>query len=405
MVCAYSCEPGFSSEQEIGWKWSNLLAEFNRVYVLTRLSNKKTIEDYIEQNRVKTELNFIYYDLPDWAKKWKKGERGLYLYYMLWQWGAYRKAKPIHRREKFDVVHYLTFGSIVLPNFMYLLPTKFVLGPIGGGEVIPIKFLGDFSLKGKITEIVRHIAHGIQLLNPLFFLQCYRSDKILVRSKETYKMIPPLFRHKTELMLETGVPEELVKYEIKEDVNNDEITIVTIGRFIHWKISLLTLKVILRFKEKYKVPFKYYLIGDGHERKKLESFCIENGLEENIVFTGKIPREQVFKYLSSSDIYFSSTFKEGGSWAFFESVTLGLPVVCLKVSGPDMIVADGFGYKIDVTNPKDVIEKMATALYELSMNPELRREFSFNAKKYLLENFTWEKMMIRIEKLYEDIDK
>lgn len=403
LVCAYSCEPGFSSEQEIGWKWSNLLSEFNDVYVLTRLSNKNTIEEYMVQNNIKNDLKFIYYDLPGWARKWKRGERGLYLYYTLWQWGAYLKARSVHRSENFDIVHYITFGSLLLPNFMSLMPTKFVLGPVGGGENVPLKFIGEFSTKGKIAEIIRHTVQHLQILNPLFLIQCFRSDKILVRTKETYKMIPFIFRHKTELMLETGVPEELLDYKTKEIRTSQEITFITVGRFIHSKINLLTLKVILAFKERYNIPFKFYIIGDGHERKKLEAFCKDNHLEENVIFTGRISREKVFEYLSKSDIYFSTTFKEGGTWAFFEAVAMGLPVACLKISGPDMIVADGCGIKVEPTNPEEVVDKLSEGLYELARNAELREELSTKAKDALMKNLTWQKMMKRIDNIYTSL--
>jgi len=403
LVCAYSCEPGFSSEQEIGWKWSNLLSQTNDVHVLTRLSNKETIEKYMKEHHIVSDLNFIYYDLPDWAKRWKKKERGLYLYYTLWQWGAYLKARTINKTEKFDITHYVTFGSLLLPNFMSLMPTKFVLGPVGGGENTPLKFIGEFSTKGQIAEVIRHTIQVLQIANPLFLVQCYRSDKILARTKETYKMIPSIFRHKTELMLETGVPEELLDYESKGVRESKEIRIITIGRFIHSKINLLTLKVILDFKNKYKIPFKYYIVGDGHERKSLEAFCQANDLEDDVVFTGWIPREEVFEYLSQSDIYYSTTFKEGGTWAFFEAVAMGLPIACLKISGPDMIVADGCGIKVEPTNPEEVIENLSLGLYELSSNVDLRKDLSNKAKNALLENLTWDKMMKRVNTIYDEV--
>lgn len=403
LVCAYSCEPGFSSEREIGWKWANLLSEFNHVYVLTRLSNKKTIEEYVEKNQIQHNLTFIYYDLPDWARKWKKAERGLYLYYTLWQWGAFLKARKINKNEKFDIVHYVTFGSLLLPNFMSLMPTKFILGPVGGGENVPLRFIGEFSRKGKIAEIIRHTIQYLQVLNPLFLVQCVRANKILARTKETYKMIPAIFRHKTELMLETGVPEELLDYESKAVRDTKEIHLITIGRFIHSKINLLTLKVILDFKNRYKVPFKFYIVGDGHERNNLEAFCKENGLEDDVIFTGWVSREDVFEYLSQSDIYYSTTFKEGGTWAFFEAVAMGLPVACLKISGPDMIVADGCGIKVEPTNPDEVIRNLSRGLYELSNSAELRNELSHKAKKALLENLTWGKMMKRVEGIYDEV--
>lgn len=403
LISVYSCEPGFSSEREIGWKWSNLISKFADVHVLTRESNRETIENYIKKNDIECNLNFIYYDLPTWLKKWKKAERGLYLYYTLWQFGAYLKALKFHKLYKFDIVHYVTFGSLLLPNFMSLMPTKFILGPVGGAENVPLNFIGEFSLKGKVSEIIRHIVQKLQYLNPLFWIQCIRSDKIIVRTKETYKMIPSIFYRKTELMLETGVPEELLDYEIKEKKEDAEIVLITIGRFIHSKINILTLKVILEFKRKYNKPFKFYIVGDGYERKKLETFCRENNLEDNVIFTGWVTREQVFEYLSASDIYYSTTFKEGGTWAFFEAVAIGLPVACLKISGPDMIVGDNCGIKINPTNSKEVIINLSNGLLELAEKPQLRKEYSIKAKKHLLDNLTWSKMMSRIEEMYDEV--
>jgi len=403
LVSAYSCEPGFSSEREIGWKWANLLSKFNDVYVLTRLSNKETIEKYIKNNRVDTNIKFIYHDLPDWARRWKKAERGLYLYYTIWQYGAYRKARLLNMTEKFDIVHYITFGSLLLPNFMFLLPTKFIFGPVGGGENTPLNFIGEFSNKGKIAEIVRHIVQYFQRINPFFLLQCHRTDKILVRTNETYKMIPTAFKHKTELMLETGIPEELVGYKRKIIHDTHCIRIITIGRFIHSKINILTLKVILNFKRKYKIPFKFYIVGDGYERESLETFCKINDLDSDVVFTGWISREKVFEYLSQSDIYYSTTFKEAGTWAFFEAVAMGIPVACLKISGPNMIIADGCGIKVEPNNPNDVIDNLSKGLYELSINPQLRTTLAGKAKIHLMQKLTWQKMMDRIDGIYKEI--
>ncbi|RLA52869.1 MAG: hypothetical protein DRR42_06400 [Gammaproteobacteria bacterium] len=404
LVCAYACEPGSTSEQEIGWKWSTLLAEFNNVCVLTRCSNRETIEGYLEEHGLEPRFKIIYYDLPEWARKWKKGERGLYLYYTLWQFGAFLKARRVHEVERFDIVHYITFGSLLLPNFMWLMPTKYVLGPVGGGENVPLRFLGGFTTKGIATEIIRHTLQALQKVNPFFFLQCFNSDRILVRTNESYEMIPSIFRHKAQVMLETGVPEELIRAERNVPIEGDVIQIITIGRFIHSKINLLTLRVILHFKEMYGIPFRFLIVGDGYERRVLEEFCETKGLSENVTFTGWVPREKVLDYISESDIFYSTTFKEGGTWAFFEAVTMGLPVACLKISGPDLIVADNCGIKISPTSPDQVIHELAEGIYKLATSFELRDEYSINAKQALLNNMTWDKMMARVEKIYREVE-
>ena len=403
LLSAYSCRPGFGSEGGVGWKWANLLAKNNEVYVLTRLKNKKFIEDYIRKNNLDISINFIYFDLPKWARIWKRGERGLYLYYTLWQIGGLFKILKIYKKIKFDIVHYLTFGNILLPNFIFFIPSKYVIGPMGGGEKIPNCFLSELSFKGKIKETIKRFVQNVQKINPIFWLNLYFADKILVRTKETYELIPSIFRKKTEIMLETGIPEELLQYSLKKTKNEKYIKIITVGRLIPTKINLFTLKVILNFKIRYKLPFKFYIVGDGPEKNKLLKFVRENNLEKEVIFTGWLSKNEVFDLLSNSDIYFSTTLKEGGSWAFFEAILVGLPVVCLKVNGPDMIVPDDGGIKIEPDSTDKIIEQMSESLYNLCINPDLRYRLNVNARKYLLHNMTWNNILNRIEKIYDEI--
>lgn len=404
LLVAYSCEPGFSSEREVGWKWANLLNEHCNLFVLTRANNENVIKAYLKKNNIECKINFIYFDLPNWAKFWKKGERGMYLYYALWQFFSAIKCRKINKTYNFDITHYLTFGSLLLPQFMFLMPTKYVLGPVGGGENVPIAFISDFSLKGKVSFLFRHAYQKLQLINPLFLLNCYCADKILLRTQESFNFIPRLFHKKCELFLETGVPEELLNYDRIKKKDSEILNIVTVGRFIPTKINLLTLKSIKRFKSIYKKPFRFYIVGDGGERAKLENYCKVHNLTE-VIFTGWKDREDVFKIMSESDIYFSTTFKEGGTWAFFEAVAIGLPVVCLKISGPDMIVCDDGGLKTLPTTPEVTVIGLSDNLLKLANDSDLRVKLAAKAKNYLLGNLTWESMTLRTLNIYRGLTR
>ena len=100
LLSAYACEPGRGSEAEVGWMWATeLAAAGHEVWVITRTANRIAIEASLaEQHRPR--LHFAYYDLPRWARGWKRGERGVHLYYALWQWGAYRTARVIDRQDQ-----------------------------------------------------------------------------------------------------------------------------------------------------------------------------------------------------------------------------------------------------------------------------------------------------------------
>src|SRR5262249_30182969 len=153
--------PGKGSEPGIGWRWAVALAQAgHEVWVLTRANNRPAIEKAL-QERAFSRLHFAYYDLPAWARWWKRGARGVRLYYLLWQLGAYRVARALCRDVAFDVAHHITFGVFRHPSFLAFLGLPFVFGPVGGGESAPRELRGTFPLRGYLSDLVRDAANWV----------------------------------------------------------------------------------------------------------------------------------------------------------------------------------------------------------------------------------------------------
>ena len=153
LLSAYACEPDKGSEPGIGWKWARNLAQAgHQVYVITRENNRASIEEALRKHPIPG-VRFAYYDLPRWARWWKKGGRGVHLYYFLWQWGAFQVAKRLCRQHSFDVVHHITFGVFRQPSFMAFLGLPFVFGPVGGGESAPHPLRQSFPTRGKVVDV------------------------------------------------------------------------------------------------------------------------------------------------------------------------------------------------------------------------------------------------------------
>jgi glycosyltransferase involved in cell wall biosynthesis len=406
LLSAYSCEPGLSSEPGVGWSWALQIAKHHDVWVLTRLANKAAIERELEKVMVPG-LHFVYYDLPRWARFWKKGTRGLYPYYILWQLCSLFVARAMHRKIKYDLTHYVTFGSIIMPTFIFFMPTPFLYGPVGGGGNAPLSFLGEFSFRGKVNEVVRHVIQALYRFNPFLWYAVAKADRILVRERNTLQMIPRPFRGKTRIFLETGVPEELrdLRLEARSSSasNVPPLQIIMVGRLLHWKINLLALKAVRLFKEKYRQPFNLFIVGDGAEKKHLTKFCSENGLSDVVHFMGKLSREAVFDMMRSSDIYLTTSFKEAGSWALYEAIMLKVPVICLRTGGPDVIISDEEAVKIDISTPEVAIQGILRGLEMLSDDRIMRENLAARARESLLRNHTWEVIGERIGALYDEI--
>ena len=156
LLSAYACEPGKGSEPGVGWNVARELSSKVSLCVITRANNRTAIEssgeDWIQQ------VQWIYWDPPKWLTFWKKGGRGVQLFYGIWQYGVKAVAARALATHDFDIIHHLTFGKYWIPSRLAGLPRPFVFGPVGGGECSPPGLAACRSLRGRITEIAKSLA-------------------------------------------------------------------------------------------------------------------------------------------------------------------------------------------------------------------------------------------------------
>ena len=145
LITAYAVDPYKGSEDGTGWNISKSLSENYNVTVITRKNNAPNIENYLEENP-NTNLNFEYFDLPNWAMWWKKkiGERGYVLYYFLWQFFIIFFIK--RKRIKFDISHSLNFHSDTHPHFLWMFNKPSFWGPIGHHKKVKFGFVFLFGV-------------------------------------------------------------------------------------------------------------------------------------------------------------------------------------------------------------------------------------------------------------------
>lgn len=402
LVIAYACRPGESSERQVGWHWSKLIQTDHDVTVLTRETHRPHIESWIaEASEEGPYPEFIYYDLPGWLSWYKKGERGLYLYYALWTLLATLRCRRMNFAGRWQITHFLTFGTMLWPQFAFLMNTPYVLGPVGGGERIPLSLRQAFTLTGQAKIVVRRIVQKLMPFNPVFLANLSRASRIFVRTGETLDMIPRRYHQKTSLLLETAIGPEMMP-ERPPYRSNELVHIVSVGRLITSKFNPLFLEALATFKSNWRRPFSVTVIGDGPERARLEALRDRLGLEE-VEFLGKKSSKEVYEALRGADIYLSTTMKEGGTWAFFEAIANYLPIVCLKVNGPDMIVGDNCGIKVQPDSHANTRAGLAQGLMNLAESPSLREDLAAKALGHVEATFTWERVSETINNCYKEL--
>src|SRR5580693_6290976 len=205
LVSAYACEPGKGSEPGVGWNNVQQAARFHDVWVLTRSNNRALIEEALAAEPMPN-VHWIYIDLPRWASFWKKGQRGIRLYYSLWQFVAYCQARKLHRDVGLDLAHHVTIVSYWLPTFLAFLPIPFVWGPVGGGESTPRSFRGFFGVRGRIYQAARGLARTLAELSPFVRIAARRAAIALATTKETAARLEALGCKKVSILPEAALP-------------------------------------------------------------------------------------------------------------------------------------------------------------------------------------------------------
>lgn len=139
----------------------------------------------------------------------------------------------------------------------------------------------------------------------------------------------------------------------------------------------------------------FLVVGDGPLKKEIEQRCKEKNL--NVLFTGKIPHDEIPKYMNAMDVMILPSRNEGFGAVVIEAQSCGVPVVGSDNGGIPEAVGNG-GI---IVKEGDYFEKrFATAVIELLDNPidsETLRQRSLS--------FSWQNIVNKELDIYEKLIK
>lgn len=368
LLSAYACEPNRGSEPSVGWNWALSLSKIgHQVWVLTRSNNKSPIEKELTKTTKLNNLHFIYYDLPLSIRHWKKRTQWVYLYYLLWQWGAYNTVKHLAKNIPFDFVHHVTFASARQPSFMGNLGIPFIFGPVAGGEHAPWCLRFHYGISGFLIDLMRDFANFIVKFDPLMLQTLSKAQKIYVTSEHTKKMLPCQFHRKVEIQLAIGFSvdekEEPTVFETKDNVSK----ILYVGRFLYWKGMGLGIRAFALFAKK-NPDALLTMVGQGNEENKWRYLSKKLNIEERIKWIQWVDRKHLEKIYQLNDVLLFPSLHDSGGMVILEALSMGKPVVCLDIGGPSTIIDDSCGIKIDVKKKTEsqIVAALSSALVRLT---------------------------------------
>ncbi|MFV8226694.1 glycosyltransferase family 4 protein [Christiangramia aquimixticola] len=171
---------------------------------------------------------------------------------------------------------------------------------------------------------------------------------------------------------------------------NNPIRLISVGRLESIKghrYGILATDILVRKG----IDVKYFIIGEGSNRKELESLIHLKQLDNHVNLLGKRTQREIRVKLRQADIYlmtsvtFNNQIKETQGLATIEAQSCGLPVVAFDSGGVRYTIIHGeTGFLCEEEN----FLKFAEYLERLINNKKLRDKFSQNAEKFVKEHYS-----------------
>jgi len=220
------------------------------------------------------------------------------------------------------------------------------------------------------------------------------AKKIIAVSTFTKDRILENFPHAVIDVVNLSVDNKLAEYNI---INSHSFEIITVARLSSqekYKGHDLVLHALKILKDRHIKP-KYNIVGQGNDFERLNQLTQDLGLEEQVVFHGYVPDEEIGKIYGRSSVFVMPSCiirrgkeiwgGEGFGLVYLEAGLHGLPVIACNKGGQTDCILDGkTGFLV---NPyaKEVAEKIQY-LYD---HPDFSRKMGQAGRKHVKENFSF----------------
>jgi glycosyltransferase involved in cell wall biosynthesis len=365
----------------------------DEVWVLTRSNNKEVIEADAQGHA--PGLHFLYYDLPSWLRRLKKWPGFLYVYVTLWQWGAYRLAKRHHREERFDRVFHVTLTGMLSGSFMGRLGIPLLVGPIGGGERAPFSLRRGMPALCRLKELLRDLGIILQRYSPLAGPALAAAKHIYVTTPESLRLVKAKWHSKTEVQLSVGHCSQTATQPERRPSSLPRF--VFVGRLLHWKGVHFAIRALAEARR--TVPAATLtLYGSGPAEGWLRDLARRSGVTSAVEFTGHVARQQLIELLLSYTALVFPSLHDSGGLVVLEALSKGLPVVCLDLGGPGVMVNGSCGIVVPTAHADEAqtVTGLANAMISLATMPSAELERLSTAAIARAAELSWATLTERI---------
>lgn len=292
------------------------------------------------------------------------------------------RAMNIIRKWKLDVIHSHTEFSV--GTFARIISRQFNI-PLVHTYHTMYEDYTHYITKGYFDKSSKKIVEYLTL-----FYCDKTANELIVPTKKTYD----LFKQKYEVdkniyIIPTGIEIERFYVEnmdhkkvdaLKKELSltSDNFNIVFVGRLAKEKNVDLLLKAHKNIVAKNN-KINLLIIGDGPDMDEYKKEVVKLGISNNVIFTGKVPWEDIPTYYHLADVFATASTTETQGLTVIEAMAASVAPVCIDDESFRNTVIDDLNGKIFKTEKE--YEKIILDLSKDRKKLEqLRRQARLNAE-------------------------
>lgn len=316
------------------------------------------------------------------------------LYYPLWmEFNSKVFKKYRNKVHDYDIIHAFT---PIIPRYSYKIAKKctdtpFLLGPVNGGLPFPPGYESIGVKEGSRFNAFKRATQYFPSYNETYS----KAKLILSGSEHTQKEMTELFpKLPIKIFSENGVDQDFYNSEVN---TKEEVTILFVGRLTPYKGADILIEAMRG------CPKGSLLIaGDGPEKERLQKLINEYGLSERIKLLGFVPHEKLPELYHSSHIFAFPSIREFGGAVVMEAMAASLPCIIPNYGGIAEYLPSNAGFKVPLTDRKELIHSFSEKINLLVKSPSLRKEMGEAGYKEA-QKFRWEKKGDSLIEIYKSL--
>ncbi len=230
------------------------------------------------------------------------------------------------------------------------------------------------SIKTFVAE--RNDPHGVNkywIIDQFEKLVYRLADKILVQTETIKKFFDGALAERTSVIYNpVNLQEEMVGKALKVGKKK---RIVSVARLMPQKNHDILIKAFARFSKNHS-DYTLTIYGNGSQEEELKRLAESLGVGEEVSMPGA--SKTIHEDILDAEMMCLVSSREGMSNSMIESMCLGLPCICTKVSGAIDLIKDGEnGLLVNIGDVDGLVEKMNL----IADNPDKAKEIGINASQ------------------------